>query len=193
MSLSWQYLIIFFGVAIEGPAVTLTAAALAGAGLLDPWVVLLCAGAGNLTGDICWYLLGYFGRFEALVRRFPQLAPLAPEIDRIKAEVAQNAPRMLFIAKLAFGVVSIPTLVAAGVARVPWQRVVPAQLLGELIWSGALVWFGLFFGQYVSQLQNDLRIAALVSGVLFLLSLIWVVRRLIKTQNSATQKQGNND
>ena len=35
MSLAWQYILIFLGVAIEGPAVTLTAAALAGAGLLN--------------------------------------------------------------------------------------------------------------------------------------------------------------
>ena len=189
MSLAWQYLLIFLGVALEGPGVTLTAAALAGAGLLDPFVVFLCAGAGNLTSDLCWYLLGYFGQLETLLRRFPRLARLAPQIDQLKSEVTYSAPRMLLIAKLAFGVVSIPTLVAAGVARVSWQRVVPVQLLGEVIWTGALVLFGLFLGQYVQRLQNDLRIVALVGGVIGILLLIWVVRRWIKMGNSATQKQ----
>ena len=188
MSLVWQYLLIFLGVAIEGPGVTLTAAALAGAGFLDPLLVFLCAGAGNLIGDFCWYLIGYFGHFETLLRRFPRLVRFAPQIDQMKADVAQSAPRMLFIAKLAFGVASIPTLVAAGVVRVPWQRVVPIQILGEVIWTGAMVLLGLFLGQYVSRIQKDLRIAALVSGVIFVLFLIWVVRRRIKPGKRVRQK-----
>jgi membrane protein DedA with SNARE-associated domain len=164
---------------------------LAGVGFLDPVFVFLCAGAGNLTGDLCWYLLGYFGHFEALVRRFPQLVWLVPQIEQMKAEVLQRAPRMLLIAKLALGVASIPTLVAAGVARVPWQRVVLVQLLGETIWTGALVLFGLFLGQYVSRLQKDLRIAALVSSVIFVLLLLWVIRRGLKTQNRPPQQPMN--
>lgn len=188
MSLVWQYLLIFLGSALEGPGVTLTAAALAGAGFLDPLLVLLCAGAGNLTGDLCWYLLGYFGRFETLVRRLPQLARLAPQIDQMKAAVSQSAPRLLLTAKLAFGVASIPTLVAAGIARVAWQRVMPAQIMGEAIWSGALVLCGIFGGQYVSHLQKDLQIAALVSNVVFVLLLIWLMRRRLKTGTGALQQ-----
>jgi membrane protein DedA with SNARE-associated domain len=122
------------------------------------------------------------------MRRFPQLAWLVPQIDHVKAEVLQRAPRMLFIAKLALGVASIPTLVAAGVARVPWQRVVLIQVVGEAIWTGALVLFGLFLGQYVSRLQKDLRIAALVSSVVFVLLLLWVIRRRLKTQNRPPQQ-----
>lgn len=189
MSLAWQYLLIFLGSAIEGPGVTLTAAALAGAGFLDPLLVLLCAGAGNLTGDLCWYLLGYFGRFETLVHRFPQFARLAPQIDQMKAEMSQRAPRLLLTAKLALGVASIPTLVAAGIARVAWQRVVPVQVLGEVIWSGALVLFGIFGGQYVAHLQKDLQIAVLVSHVIFILLLSWLIRRRLKTGHGALQQQ----
>lgn len=180
MSLAWQYILIFLGVAIEGPGVTLTAAALAGAGILDPLAVFLCAGTGNLISDLCWYLLGYFGHFDTLVRWFPQLSRLTPQIEQMKADVVQRAPRILFIAKLAFGVASIPALVAAGIARVPWQRVVPVQLLAEVIWTGALVLFGLFLGQYVSKLEKYLQFAALLSGLVFALVMIWAVRRRIK-------------
>jgi membrane protein DedA with SNARE-associated domain len=183
MRVAWQYVLIFLGVVIEGPAVTLTAAALAGSGLLDPYVVFLSAGTGNVTGDLFWYLLGYLGRIETLMAWFPMLTPLQPQIDRLKIAVAQRASRMLLIAKLAFGVASIPTLVAAGIARVPWPRVLLTQIVGEVIWSGALVLFGLFLGQYVSQLQKDIRIAAFITGLLFVFLAIWLIRRYIKIGN----------
>ncbi len=180
MNLPWQYLLIFLGVVLEGPGVTLTAAVLAGAGFLDPVVVFLCAAAGNLSGDLGWYLLGYFGRFEPLLRRFPQLAWLVPQIDSLKAAVSQSAERMLLTAKLAFGVASIPTLLAAGIARVAWQRVVLIQIVGEVIWSGGLVLFGLFGGQYVAWLQKDLPLVALVGAVIAVFLPIWMIRRRLK-------------
>lgn len=189
MSLAWRYLLIFLGVAVEGPGVTLTAAALAGAGFLDPLLVFFCAAAGNLTSDLGWYCLGYFGHFERLLQRLSLFAQLTPQIEQIEAEVAQNAPRMLLIAKLLFGVASIPTLIAAGVVHVPWQRFLWVQILGEVIWSGALVLLGVFLGQYVGQLQKDLRIAGLISGVLFTLVLIWVVRRRFSRAVQAAPKQ----
>jgi len=71
---------------------------------------------------------------------------------------------------LAFGVASIPTLVAAGIARVPWPRVLLVQLMGKVIWTGSLVLFGFFLGQYVALLKRDLRIAPLVTDVLLHMS-----------------------
>ena len=65
---------------------------------------------------------------------------------------------------------SIPTLVAAGIARVPWSRVLLVQLMGEVIWTGSLVLFGFFLGRYVALLKHDLRIAPLVTGVLLHMS-----------------------
>lgn len=177
MSVGWQYLLIFLGVAIEGPAVTLAAAALAGTGVLDPYCVFLSAASGNVTGDLCWYLLGRMGKIETLMRWFPSLARLRPQIERLKQEVARRALRMLFVAKLALGVASIPTLIAAGIARVPWLRVLGIQLLGEVIWSGTLVLFGVFLGQYVALLEKDLRIASLAGSVILLLLLLWFLRR----------------
>ncbi len=181
MSLAWRYALIFLGSTVEGPAVTLAAAALAGAGVLDPFVVFLCAGTGNFVGDLGWYLLGWLGRIETLLRWFPRLSQFLPYVEQIKGEISQKAPRMLLIAKLAFGVTSIPTLIAAGIARVPWQRVVPAQLLGEIIWTGALMLIGIFFGQYAAQLEKDIQIIALISGVALILIVIWFVRRRLKT------------
>lgn len=173
----WQYLLIFLGVAVEGPVVTLSAAALAGTGVLDPYLVFFSAGAGNVTGDLCWYLLGRMGKVETLIRWFPRLAPLRPQITRLQQEIVHHAPRMLLIAKLALGVASIPTLVAAGIARVSWLRVLAVQLMGEVIWTGSLVLVGVFLGQYVALLEKDLRIGASIGSALLLVGLLWFLRR----------------
>ncbi|HMN27037.1 MAG TPA: VTT domain-containing protein [Caldilineaceae bacterium] len=189
MTLFWQYVLIFLGVAIEGPGVTLTAAALAGGGHLDPYLVFLCAAAGNLSGDFCWYLIGYYGHFDTLAQRFPRFARYTLPINRLKSTVSERAERILFTAKLAFGVASIPALVAAGVARVPLKRVAPVQILGEVIWTGGLVLFGYLFGQYVARLEKDLQIAALITGVVIAFVVIEVVRRQIKVDLYRDQEQ----
>ena len=177
MSTVWQYLLIFCGVAIEGPAVTLGAAALAGTGALDPYLVFISAACGNVTGDLGWYLLGRMGKVETIFHLFPSLAHLRPQIERLKKEVAHRALHLLFVAKLALGVASIPTLIAAGIARVPWLRVLGIQLLGEVIWTGSLVLFGLFLGQYIALLEKDLGIATLVVGAILVFALVWFLRR----------------
>lgn len=181
MSVLWQYLLIFVGVAIEGPIVTLTAAALAGNGLLNPFVVFLTAGTGNVAGDFCWYLLGYFGGFERRLRKWPRFARYEAQIERVKTDVAHHAPKLLLGAKLSLGIGSIPTLIAAGIVRVPWWRVVIVQTVGEIIWSGVLVLAGYFLGQYIPQIMKDLRIATAVGGLGFLLLVLWVMREQIRT------------
>jgi membrane protein DedA with SNARE-associated domain len=177
MNLLWQYLLIFLLVAVEGAGVTLAGAALAGVGALNPTLVFLAAGTGNLAGDLCWYLLGYFGQFEKVMRWFPSLAQLQPEIDRFKLRVTHDAPRMLLIAKLFFGIGSIPTLLAAGETRYSVWRIAPVQILGETIWTGSLVLIGLYFGQYVTQFAQSIQIIGSASALLFVLTIFWLVRR----------------
>lgn len=178
MNLFWQYILIFLLVAIEGAGVTLTAAALAGTGILTPAWVFLAAGTGNLTGDLCWYLLGYFGQFEKLLRWFPRFAKFQPQINQFRQQVNQHAPKMLLIAKLSLGVVSIPTLVAAGMARVPLWRIAPVQILGEVIWTGSLLLIGVYLGQYIKQFERGLQIASIVGGAVVLLIVLWLLRKL---------------
>ena len=181
MSTVWHYILIFLGVAIEGPIVTLTAAALAGNGLLNPLIVFLAAGLGNVTGDLGWYLLGYFGGFESRLRSWPRFARFEPQIEQIKVDMAQRAPRLLLASKLSLGIGSIPALIAAGIVRVPWWRVVAVQVVGEIIWTGGLLLLGFFLGQYIPQIMRDLRIATIVGSVLLLLLVGWLLRDQIGT------------
>ncbi len=186
MSLFWQYILIFLLVIVEGAGVTLAGAALAGIGVLNPALVFLAAGIGNLTGDLFWYLLGYLGQFDKLMLWFPRLASLQPEIERFKLRVNHDAPRMLLIAKLFFGIGSVPTLVAAGITRYSLWRIAPTQILGEVIWTGTLVLIGLYLGQYVILFANSIQIISIAGVILFIVAVLWLVRRRFNMVN-ATQ------
>jgi membrane protein DedA with SNARE-associated domain len=187
MNLTWHYLLIFLGVAVEGPGVTLAAAAFAGSGILDPYLVFLAAGGGNLTGDLCWYMLGFLGHFESSLYRFPPLKRLEPQIARLKTRMNQHAPQMLLISKLSLGIGSIPTLIAAGIAHVAWWRVVAVQLVGEIIWTGSLVLIGIFLGQYVARLERTLQIAGIVGGAVLVAGLIFLLRKQFGEETKCKQ------
>ncbi|MBK8797177.1 MAG: hypothetical protein IPM07_12895 [Anaerolineales bacterium] len=57
----WSYLIIAILVFIEGPAVTLVAAAMAATGILRVDLVFVAAAIGNFLADSTWYGIGYMG------------------------------------------------------------------------------------------------------------------------------------
>jgi membrane protein DedA with SNARE-associated domain len=177
MNLPWHYLLIFLGAVVEGPGVTLAAAALAGSGILDPYLVFLTAGAGNLSADLGWYMLGFLGRFESSLSWFPPLKRLEPQIARVKTRMNQHAVKMLLISKLFLGIGSIPTLITAGIARVAWWRVVTVQMVGEMIWTGSLVLIGVFLGQYVARLERILQIAGIAGGAILVAGLIFLLRK----------------
>lgn len=187
MILPWQYFLIFLGVAVEGPGVTLAAAALAGSGVLNPYLVFLAASGGNITGDMGWYTLGFYGQFENGLYKFPSLRQLEPQIAHLKARISDHLPKMLLATKLSLGIGSIPTLIAAGIVRVAWWRVMSVQAAGEIIWTGGLVLLGLFLGQYVSQFERTLQIAGIVGGALFMAVIIFLLRKQFSQRTNSKQ------
>ena len=71
---------------------------------------------------------------------------------------------------------SIPTLIAAGMSRVPWRKMVAVSLIGETVWTGALVAFGYYLGDYITQLEAGLQIIAVIGGFVIMSLVIWVLR-----------------
>jgi membrane protein DedA with SNARE-associated domain len=165
----FSYVLIALLVAIEGPVVTVLAAALAGAGLLDPWGVAGAAALGNLMADSAWYWLGRLGQFERLTLYFPWLRRFGPQVAELEALVKRKGLPFLFVAKLVLWSVTIPTLVAAGMARVAWPRLLVVIAAAEIIWTGALVLLGEQLGAQLPEFQ--LWVQWLAVGGLVLMTL----------------------
>lgn len=161
---AWSYFLLALLVMVEGPVATLAGAMAAAAGLMKPEGVFLAAASGNLLADCLWYSLGYAGKMEWLERYGRYVGVTQKLVQRIQGDIARHAFRLLLVAKLTLGF-SIPTLIATGLARVPARRWLPGLLLGETIWTGALVLIGFHATKYVQTLERGVELVALAGGL----------------------------
>ena len=179
----WKYLILGLMVGIEGPIFTLIGAAAAAGGYMKPDLVFLSASIGNLSADTIWYTVGYAGKIEWLIRVGRKIGFKQQDIKRLKDRMRQHAPKILLIAKITSGLI-IPSLIAAGLARVPWKRWFPSVALGEIIWTGSLVLIGYFAVHSIAQIQNGIHLFVAAATVLLGLVLVWLIRRVLKQKGS---------
>jgi membrane protein DedA with SNARE-associated domain len=181
----WNYVLLAVFVFIEGPIATLLGAAAASAGVMKIDLVFVAASTGNLSADSAWYLLGYTGRVEWLLRHGRWLGIRRHHLERLRRLMNRHAPKILLAAKLTSALI-IPSLIAAGMARVPWRRWFPPVLAGEVIWTGSLVLIGYYATQLVGKVERDVRYLAGIGIVVFLAILVWFIRR-------ALQQRGERD
>jgi len=164
----WAYVVLAIVVAVEGPVTTLAGAVAASTGLLNPVLVFVSASIGNLIADTLWYSLGYLGKIEWAVRYGGWLGIKEQSIARLQKDVQDHIHKILFLAKLTLGFV-IPTLIAAGLARVPFKRWFGVLFAAECLWTGSLVLVGYYFGYLTQQIETDLRWLSLGGGFLFII------------------------
>jgi membrane protein DedA with SNARE-associated domain len=176
----WSYILLAILVALEGPSVTIVGAIVASTGVLRPGWVFVAASMGNLSADTGWYMLGYLGRFEVLTQRIGWLRKRQTRINHLEHEMKQHATKILLLAKLTLSM-SVPALIAAGMARVRWQRWFPIIFIGECIWTGSLVLAGFHLGEYVKQLEAGMQIVAIVGFIVFIIILLWLFKRISKS------------
>ncbi len=175
----WTYLILALLVAVEGPIATLLGAAAASAGLMRPMPVFFSAAIGNLTADSLWYTLGYLGKTEWILHFGRRLGIRESLIEHLKQKMLARATQVLFLAKLTVSFV-IPSLITAGLLRIPWKRWFPALLVAETLWTGSLVLIGYYTTEAVKRVEQGVEYAVLVVSILFVAFVILEGRRLIK-------------
>jgi membrane protein DedA with SNARE-associated domain len=167
----WSYILLGLLVATEGPLSTLIGASASAAGLLDWRLVLLATVVGNVVGDCVWYSVGYMGRMKWLYEhgRFFGMRP--HHVARLEREMQLHARKLIIFAKIAYGLI-VPTLVAAGMARVPWRRWFPVVFVVETLWSVILVWVGFHATAFIQEFEHALHavgVTVLFAGVAFVL------------------------
>ena len=180
----WTYLILALLVAVEGPVATLLGAAAASAGLMRPILVLIAAAAGNLTADSLWYTLGYAGKIEWALRFGRRLGIQRESLERLEQGVHDHAVKILFIAKLTVSFM-IPSLIAAGLIKVPWRRWFPAVFGGEMIWTGSLVLIGYYATEAIKRVEQGVEYLIVGLSLIFVLFLLWMGRRLLRNRYKA--------
>jgi membrane protein DedA with SNARE-associated domain len=175
----WTYPLLALLVAVEGPIATLLGAAAASAGLMRLGLVFVAAATGNLTADSLWYSLGRAGKLEWALRFGRRLGLRREVLEQVEQSMHEHALKILFVAKITVSFI-IPSLIAAGLMKIPWRRWFPAVFCGEMIWTGSLVLVGFYATEAVKRLA--LGIEYLVAGLslLFILFLLWMGRRVLR-------------
>ena len=173
----WSYPLLVLLVIIEGPVVTLLAAVAASLGYMRLPLVMLCALVGSAIADAFWYTLGYMHAEERILRYGRWLGLRRHHVEQLQTEMQLHAPKLLFFAKFV-AVLATPTLIAAGLARVPFRRWFPIVFLGELIWVAVLVFIGYQASEVVRKVELGLHYLPLVGGLALLVLVLVAARRL---------------
>ena len=177
---AWSYVILFVLIFIEGPAITMTAGAMAGAGILRFDLVFIVAVVGNTVADYTGYLLGRFGGHRSRLFRLRWVQRNEMMIEHLSVNIHRQATRLFILTKAAVGLMSIPVLVAAGVARVQWWRLFMVSIVFEPIWNGLLIMAGYRLGDYITELDRGLRVFALVGSIGVFIILANIYRSVFK-------------
>jgi membrane protein DedA with SNARE-associated domain len=178
----WSYLLLILLAATEGPLSVLLGAAAAAAGYLRPDYVYFSAVIGNLLGDTVWYLVGYAGKPQRIARLGRLVGMHADHIDKLEVAIRKHVIKLILLAKLSISLM-IPTLIAAGLARVPWRRWFPVVFVVELAWTAMLVWVGYHAAGLIGNLEHNLHFVGVLGLVVLMVGgVVWYVRRQIRQE-----------
>ncbi len=169
----WHYAWFAVLVFVEGPTTTIAGAVLAASGILNPWKVFATAVISNLAADAFWFQVGQWVRarghwMEKVEKRYPLVRPL-------ERKLRERAVAFLLFAK--FTLSGVPALIAAGIARVSWRKLLGAVLLGEIAWIAFLTAMGYVLWDKVAYLALGFRVAALVGFLIFAYVVVRVARK----------------
>jgi membrane protein DedA with SNARE-associated domain len=176
------YLAILLLTMVEGPVSILVAAGASSAGFLHPLPVFTAVTLGNLISDGLWYLLGYHGKIDWLLRRRRWFGVEAEKLELFKHIVQRQAVRLLLYAKITNGLI-IPVLIATGMARVSMRRWLPVILVTNLLTSLVLVAAGYYAASSLLRIQEGLRYAIIPLTLLFLLAATIYMRRMLSRKD----------
>lgn len=172
-------LVIGFGAFLEGPIVTVAAAALAGAGQLPWWGVWLAALVADVVGDTLLYALGRHGDRPAVARVLARLGLTDARRETLTREVRTHLPRIVIGAKLV-DIGAIPAYLAAGLANVGYQRFLAWIIPVTAVRAAVLVGIGYAAGdRLAADLESQpwlLLVGGLAVGVALVVGRLAIVR-----------------
>jgi membrane protein DedA with SNARE-associated domain len=167
---SLGYPVIFGGVLLGSIVPIVPTGAVVGAGaavalttddLSLPLVVLVSV-AGAVLGDLVTFAICRFGGPTAV--RWVARGQHADRIDEVREQFRRHGWQIIVIGRL-LPAGRIPVLLAAGALAYPWRRLVPATLVGALVWALAYTLLGVVSGG----IFDSPLVATIIATVLVLL------------------------
>lgn len=166
----------------EGPILSMMLGVLIRLGYFNFLPVYLALMVGDLIGDVGWYYIGFrFG--HPFIKRFGKYFSLTEEkVAKVIRIFHKYKHRVLFISKISNGFgFALVTLIAAGLARIPFRRYLAINVIGQLIWTGILLGVGYLFGNMYLQVNTWFERMAIVAIFVVVILALWGYKKYLAT------------
>jgi membrane protein DedA with SNARE-associated domain len=168
-----------FGVPAPGETAIIAAAAYAGRGHLNVYVVAAAAFTAAVVGDSLGYLIGRRGG-RPLVHRFGRYVRLTPpRLERVEKFMARQGPKIVVLARFVEGLRQFNGVVA-GMTRMRFTVFLACNAIGAALWVGCWSAAGYLAGDHLPDIVDAIRrylILAVVVAALALIAYVWHRRR----------------
>jgi undecaprenyl-diphosphatase len=163
------------GVIFPGEIAILVAGAAAQLGTLPLWAVIPTGVAGAIIGDAIGFGVGR--RYGAwLLNRLPERLVKPEAVQATNALIRRRGPIVVLIGRTtALLRALVPGL--AGMSGLSWQRFLPYNIIGGVIWATVVAALGYLAGASLAVVQDQLGMASnIILGVLGTIGLVLWLR-----------------
>lgn len=179
------YVLITILAVFEGPIVTVALGSIINLGYLNFTLVYIAVILGDVIGDVFLYSMGYKYGDKAIHKIQERISIKDYHVEKVKKMFYKNKYLILIISKITNGVgFSVVVLLTAGIVRIPFVYYMAANLFGQLIWSGVLLFVGYHFVGLYNQIDSFSGKATYLALGLFIIFLIYFFTRRKKVSTS---------
>jgi membrane-associated protein len=167
---AYKYLFLFPVVVVEGPIITVIAGFLSSLGIFNIFIAYGVVVVGDIAGDIAYYELGYYGRQRFVTRWGRFLGITLERLEQLEKHFEKHSGKTLLIGKLSQGIGGA-VLLAAGMAKVPFRKLVLYDFIPTLPKSIILLLIGYYAGESYVKISSYFDYAAIgtiVASVIFI-------------------------
>ncbi len=166
------YIVVFFGMILEGDVFLFTAAFLTEEGYFHPGIIAITVYAGVILGDLFWYALGlWLDTSSTFLTRWAKRI-----VKPFEGGLQRRPLHTIFISKFTYGF-SHAVLMRAGSLRIPLKKFFKIDAISSLGWMAVVGGLGYFSGASFSLIKHYLKVAEI--ALLFVLVAFFVVWHLI--------------
>ena len=193
---TWTYLILVAIIFCEtglvvtpflpGDSLLFAAGALAGAGSLNVGLLFGLLAAAAIVGDNSNYAIGRFFGTRILHARKARLVK-KEHIERTHAFFERYGTKTIIIARFV-PIVRTFTPFVAGLGRMTYRRFLPFDIAGGMVWVGACVFSGYFFGGREFVKKNFSLVILAIIAISLLPAVIGFINAKVKGSRGAAAK-----
>ena len=158
---------------LPGDSLLFAVGTFAGKGLLDPWLCFSLLAIAAVIGDCVGYGLGCI--FRDTLAQGKRVRLISPKHLRTTQQFYEKHGAKTIMMARFVPIVRAFAPFCAGLARMPFEKMLKYSLVGSVIWVGSLVWAGYFLGQ----IPIVKAVFPWLAGAVIVMTCVAVVREVV--------------